>query len=44
VAVSFEEPPPLDLGEPAQPFDLEQLRHALQLGEVLLDACVRKLR
>ncbi len=40
VTVPFEEPAPFDLREASKPFELEQLAHALELGEVLLDACV----
>jgi hypothetical protein len=43
VPVALEEPPALDLGEPAKPLELNQLAHPLQFGEVLLDPRVRKL-
>jgi hypothetical protein len=43
MAVAFEEPPPLDLRETSQPFDLELLQHLLELREVLLDARVRQV-
>jgi len=36
--------PAIDLGEPAEPFDLELLDRAVQLGEVLLDPRVRQIR
>jgi hypothetical protein len=34
----------LDLDQPTQPFDLELLDRAVQLGEVLLDPRIRQLR
>jgi hypothetical protein len=40
VTVPFEEPAPFDLRGASQPFELEELAHSLELGEVLLDACV----
>jgi hypothetical protein len=34
----------LDLGQPTQPFDLELLDGAVQLGEIVLDPRIRQLR
>jgi hypothetical protein len=34
----------LDLGQPTQPFDLELLDRAVQLGEILFDPRIRQLR
>jgi hypothetical protein len=44
VTVTLEQAAPLDLGEPPQALGLEQVDHALELGEVLLDARVGKVR
>jgi len=43
-AVALVQAPAIDLGEPAEPFDLELLDGAVQLGEVLLDPRVRQIR
>ena len=40
MTVPFEEPAPFDLRETSKTFELQQLAHALVLGELLLDACV----
>jgi hypothetical protein len=34
----------VDVGEPPQPFDVEQLDRAVELGEVLLEHRIRLLR
>ena len=43
-AVALVQAPAIDLGEPAEPFDLELLHRTVQLGEVLLDPRVREIR
>jgi hypothetical protein len=43
MTISLEGGSPVDLGEPAEPLDLQQLGHALELGEVLLDDRVRQV-
>jgi hypothetical protein len=41
--VTLEEPASLQLGEPAQAFELEQLGRSLELVEVLLEPGVRRV-
>jgi hypothetical protein len=40
MAVPLEEPSPVDLGEASEPFHLQLLHRALELGEVLLESNV----
>jgi hypothetical protein len=44
VPVSFEQPPSIDLGQPAKTFHFQQVDGSLELGEVLLDQGIRELR
>jgi hypothetical protein len=43
VPIALEQAAPVELGQPPQPLDLEQLDRAMQLGEVLLDHRVGQL-
>jgi hypothetical protein len=43
MSVALEEAAPVDLREPAETFDLEQLEGALQFGELLLDPRIRQV-